>query len=89
MKTEKFVDFVKNVRFAHKFSIFECVLMMLIILNHVKIHLFNQFAKKFIFQLYIILKILKSRLQELEREQQLIGMKNDLLFFYFFIFLDS
>ena len=48
------VDFVKNVRLAHGFSILECVLMMLIILNQVRTHLSNQFAGKFIFQLYIL-----------------------------------
>ena len=49
MKTEKFVDFVKNVRLAHGFTILECLLTMLIILNHVRTHLSNQLAGKFFF----------------------------------------
>ena len=46
-ENRKFVDFVKNVRLAHGFTILECLLMMLIILNRVRTHLSNQLAGKF------------------------------------------
>ena len=82
-ENRKICGFKKNARLAHGLSILECALMMLIILNHVRMHLSSQFAGKFIFQLYILLKLLKLRLQELEREQQLTGTKNDFLVLVF------
>ena len=48
-ENRKIVDFMKNVGLANGFSILECVLMMLIILNHLRMHLSNQFPRKLIF----------------------------------------
>ena len=48
-ENRKIVDFMKNVGLADGFSILECVLMMLIILNHLRMHLSNQFPRKLIF----------------------------------------
>ena len=85
MKTEKFVDFVKNVRLAHGFTILECLLTTLTILNHVSTHLSNQLAGKFFFSAMHSLKDDKFRLQELEKERKLTGT-ND---FHFLIFIGA